>query len=110
MNPTGENRVMTNGLRFWTFANVGPDPKSKCPHSGYESNQHRFKLPALALLLSALLGDLTTANAQRFTIFGITNVWKYSTNCHDEDGWETSGYDDSSWESGPGGFTGGETA
>ena len=72
--------------------------------------ENRLKVSILVLLITAALAHLTTANAQRFSIFGVTQVWKYATDCHDGDGWETTGFDDSTWLSGPGGFTGGETA
>src|SRR5207253_1528531 len=43
-------------------------------------------------------------------IFPANDPWKYSSDCHDGDNWQTTGFDDSTWPSGPGGFTGGETA
>src|ERR1043165_5550603 len=68
----------------------------------------RAKAGVLVFAITFLL--LLTGTAQQFNIFGLTNVWKYSTDCHDGDNWQTPGYDDSSWLSGPGGFTGGETS
>ena len=63
----------------------------------------KWLLPVMLLLAMA-----TGAFAQRFTIFPLTNVWRYNTTCLDSTGWEQPGYDDSTWASGPGGFTGGE--
>ena len=69
----------------------------------------------LGTVLAALAGHLTSVSAQRFTIFTANHVWKYKFDsvyvCQDgqSPAWETTAFDDSSWLSGPGGFTGGET-
>ena len=70
----------------------------------------RSKITRSALLLAAVVTPLITANAQLTQIFPVTQVWHYDTACHDGDGWETVGFNDSGWLSGPGGFTGGETS
>ena len=64
-----------------------------------------FYLAAALVCLAALL---STAHAQLTQVFGPTDPWKYDFACHDVDNWQTTIYDDSSWSSGPGGFTGGE--
>jgi len=69
------------------------------------------------MVLGAVLlaGHLTTVSAQRFTIFTANHVWKYKFDsayvCQDGQtpAWESIAFDDSTWLSGPGGFTGGET-
>ena len=74
------------------------------------------KMTVLAIGLIAMAGEITSAVAQRANIFQNTNVWKYMATpsdtafCLNGTGWETSGFDDSSWPSAPGGFTGGETS
>jgi hypothetical protein len=66
-----------------------------------------LRTSVLPLLIAA--GLATEARAQLFNIFPRTNTWRYNTNCQFATGWETVGFDDSSWSFGPGGFTGGET-
>src|SRR5437016_14034734 len=81
-------------------------------------NPNRYSAPCrakegrvlFALSILLLLVGVLPASAQEFSIFGLTNIWKYSTVCHDGDNWQTPGFDDSTWGSGPGGFTGGETS
>src|SRR5882672_4576616 len=72
-------------------------------------------LKALVLtgLFTTVAGQFTSAVAQRFQITAVDAVWKYKFDsayeCLDGTNWEQPGFDDSTWASGPGGFTGGET-
>src|SRR5437773_9933266 len=85
---------------------------SKPQQNHYHQPMKKFLL--LTAALACLLASLTTVNAQTFNIFPVDHVWKYmatasdTTFCLNGTGWETTGYDDSAWPSGPGGFTGGE--
>src|SRR2546423_10637068 len=73
-------------------------------------NQQLMKKLLLSLTAALVCGYVSTASAQLTQIFPANDPWKYSTDCHDGDGWQTSTFDDTSWLSGPGGFTGGENA
>jgi len=74
-------------------------------------NKLLSNIATLAVLLAA---PLTPAVAQVFNIFPVSQTWSYmatpsdTTFCLNGTGWETVGYDDSGWPTGPGGFTGGE--
>ena len=70
-----------------------------------------LKISVLALLLAVWAATVSETQAQLTQIYARTNVWKYNIACQDTTGgWETTLFDDSAWSSGPGGFTGGETA
>jgi hypothetical protein len=75
-----------------------------------------IKTTAFAIAIMAMAGQMTSALAQHTNVFPNTNVWKYMATASDTSfclngtGWETAAYDDSSWPSAPGGFTGGETS
>src|SRR5438105_8010587 len=77
-----------------------------------QKNQNHQLMKKLLFSLAAALvcGYVSTATAQLTQIFPANDPWKYSTDCHDGDNWQTATFDDSSWLSGPGGFTGGETS
>src|SRR5437762_2464629 len=79
-------------------------------HERTDRSSLKFFLRLLAALIF-LAGYLTTASAATLTqIFPADDPWKYDPACHDGDNWQTTLFDDSTWLSGPGGFTGGETA
>jgi hypothetical protein len=64
--------------------------------------------------LTCLAASLTPARAQIDIVIPVNQVWKYMATADDTNfclngtGWETTGYNDSAWPSGPGGFTGSE--
>lgn len=68
----------------------------------------------LATFAVSLNGQFLAVRAAEFNILPVNKVWKYmaetnsQTFCLQGTGWEQEDFDDSSWPSGPGGFTGGE--
>jgi len=80
-------------------------------HSRSERTQGLFWAMAA---LTCLAASLTPARAQIDIVIPVNQVWKYMATADDTNfclngtGWETTGYNDSAWPSGPGGFTGGE--
>src|ERR1041384_7017226 len=70
-----------------------------------------MKISILTLLALASVFSILEAQAQLTVVLPRTSTWHYNASqCLDSTGWEQPGYDDSAWSSGPGGFTGGETA
>jgi len=61
-------------------------------------------------IVLAIAGQFSTALAQKFIIFPANHDWKYLATASDiafclsepPTGWETTGYDDGDWLSGPG--------
>ncbi len=73
------------------------------------------QLAVLALMMGATIGLTSKSAAAASLIIPTNQTWRYivptsTTFCLNGTGWETTGFDDSTWAGpSPGGFTGGET-
>src|SRR6185503_4832804 len=71
---------------------------------------NHLKMLVLSGIIIAI-SQLSTAWAQLTLLFNTNKVWAYYSNCLDTaTDWMQPNYDDGDWPTGPGRFTGGETA